>query len=283
MNRLDSSFEYFDSKRVNDNYNFITTIWISSDGCSVSGYSCLDKEYIYLSSFPDTRLNIHQIFIPKFEEIISSENINKIISLSDRVRVVLDETRFSLVPKTIMDESKKTKLYTLTNDLNPFEKLISKSIDSIDQFVIYPINDVLLEYLKEKFSDKLEIVSYSEALLKLQSDFPERDSIFANVNGQSITITIKKDKTIRFHNTFEYRSTEDAIYFLIYSLEQEQMDSKDSLVYVSGNSIQEDSELFQQCSKYVRELKPIQVDKFNSIFFKLKLAETHRFPYLFSL
>ena len=143
MSKFDTAFEYFDANRMSDKYNFITTIWLSSDGCSVSGYSNLDDEYIYLAHFPDFKINIYQVLIPRIKDLLNNPQFETLIKSSTKVKVAVNEARFTLIPESIYDASKMEVVFKMQNQLLAHEELESKSITDLQHRIVFAINDLL--------------------------------------------------------------------------------------------------------------------------------------------
>lgn len=283
MSKFDTAFEYFDANRLSDKYNFITTIWLSSDGCSVSGYSNLDDEYIYLAHFPDFKINIYQVLIPRIKDLLNNPQIETLIKSSTKVKVVVNEARFTLIPESIYDASKMEVVFKMQNQLLAHEELESKSITDLQHRIVFPINDLLKSYLQETFEEKLELSSYAEEILNLVSSYTERRSIFhVDFSHERLSISFKKDNQLLFHNSFNFSNEEDAIYFIVYTLEKLQLSVQETEVSITGNALNKDSQLIEDLGKYVSKLDWLDLSKFKALFFKLNLAEVHRFPYLFN-
>lgn len=283
MSKFDTAFEYFDANRLSDKYNFITTIWLSSDGCSVSGYSNLDDEYIYLAHFPDFKINIYQVLIPRIKDLLNNPQIETLIKSSTKVKVAVNEARFTLIPESIYDASKMEVVFKMQNQLLAHEELESKSITDLQHRIVFPINDLLKSYLQETFEEKLELSSYAEEILNLVSSYTERRSIFhVDFSHERLSISFKKDNQLLFHNSFNFSNEEDAIYFIVYTLEKLQLSVQETEVSITGNALNKDSQLIEDLGKYVSKLDWLDLSKFKALFFKLNLAEVHRFPYLFN-
>ena len=284
MSKFDTAFEYFDANRLSDKYNFITTIWLSSDGCSVSGYSNLDDEYIYLAHFPDFKINIYQVLIPRIKDLLNNPQIETLIKSSTKVKVVVNEARFTLIPESIFDASKTEVVFKMQNQLLAYEELENKAITDLQHRIVFPVNDLLKSYLKETFKDKLELSSYSEEILKLISSNTEQRSIFhVDFSHERLSISFKKDNQLLFHNSFDYSNEEDAIYFTVYTMEKLKLSVQETEVYITGNSLNKESKLVEDLGKYVSKLNWMDIGTFKALFFKLNLAEIHRFPYLFNV
>jgi hypothetical protein len=283
VSKFDTAFEYFDANRLSDKYNFITTIWLSSDGCSVSGYSNLDDEYIYLAHFPDFKINIYQVLIPRIKDLLNNPQIETLIKSSTKVKVAVNEARFTLIPESIYDASKMEVVFKMQNQLLAHEELESKSITDLQHRIVFPINDLLKSYLQETFEEKLELSSYAEEILNLVSSYTERRSIFhVDFSHERLSISFKKDNQLLFHNSFNFSNEEDAIYFIVYTLEKLQLSVQETEVSITGNALNKDSQLIEDLGKYVSKLDWLDLSKFKALFFKLNLAEVHRFPYLFN-
>jgi hypothetical protein len=62
-----------------------------------------------------------------------------------------------------------------------------------------------------------------------------------------------QDKSLRFYNSFNYQNEEDLIYFLLYSLEQLQLDHKENELMIYG-TIEPNSSASDLLSRYFKKI-----------------------------
>lgn len=283
MSKFNTSFEYFDPNRINDKYTFTTTIWLASDGCSISGYSNLDKEFVYLQFLADFKVNIYSPLIPRIKELLALPNIAILLNQSSHVKIVIDEHRFSLIPSALLDENHLESTFKLTNNLGVHEELNLSEIEAFNHHIVYPVNDILSSFIKENFESSVEISTISKELISSLSHLnSDRDQILVHFKADTIFILVKKNNQLIFTNSFKFTNHDDAIYFIVYSLEKLGLEAKSTSIFVSGQT-DKSSPLIKAIESYVESISILDISLSKNLFFKLKLAEVHMFPQLFNI
>lgn len=283
MSKFNTSFEYFDPNRINEKYTFTTTIWLSSDGCSISGYSNLDKEFVYLQFLADFKLNIYNPLIPRIKDLLSLPNVSTLIEQSSLVKFIIDESRFSLVPSSLFQEDQIEAIFNLTNHSGVHEKLICSEIESFDHHLIFPINDILLEFLSNHLTAKVEVSTISKEIISSLNHLTQsRDKVHVHFCTDQLFISVKKSNDLIFANSFRFSNQDDAIYFIVYSLEKLGFEPKETELTVSG-SIDKSDALIKSIQSYTGPIRILNISDTKNLFFKLNLAETHYFPQLFNI
>lgn len=104
----------------------------------------------------------------------------------------------------------------------------------------------------------------------------KNEYIHIQFNRKSIDIVAFKNNKLQLQNTFDYKTAEDVIYFLLYVMEQLGLSQETTELYISGKIVEE-SKIYDLLYKYIKEIKlrelPNQVDYSQP----LRLAEPHQY------
>ena len=103
--------------------------------------------------------------------------------------------------------------------------------------------------------------------------------MFLNVHEQQIELLIKKDKKLLLYNVFNTKSDEDVLYYLLFSIEQFNLNPLTLKLAFSGNRSTGD-ELFKAIKKYLKYADVVVSDK---IIKRKDVFETLPHHYYFSL
>lgn len=91
-----------------------------------------------------------------------------------------------------------------------------------------------------------------ESLLK-QTSNSETTSFFVHVENDIFQVVIIKGKKVLFFNTFNYKTKEDFIYYILFTAEQLQLNPEEFLLTFL-NDIEKDSELYTIAYKYIKNI-----------------------------
>jgi hypothetical protein len=176
----------------------------------------------------------------------------------DKVSVIHDNNIQTVVPKALFNEKNladylKYSVKLLQTDFIAYENLAT--IEAVNVYVPY-VN--VNNYIFERFGS-FEYKHSSTILLNtlLKNDYSKEGlGIYVNVKTSDFDLIITKNKTLLLHNKFEYQTAEDFIYYILFTMEQLELNPNEMPLEIFGN-ISTQSELYKILYKYVRyvELK----------------------------
>jgi hypothetical protein len=76
---------------------------------------------------------------------------------------------------------------------------------------------------------------------------------YVHVNKNQLDITVLNQRKLLLYNSFIYATKEDFIYYLLFVLEQLDLDPKTAIVKLFG-AIEEDDNIFQICYSYIKNV-----------------------------
>lgn len=184
-------------------------------------------------------LNLHGIHKKRFDEVV----------------VVHKNNLFGLVPKSLFSEDElanylrfNTKL--LTNDALAYDEL--ENLEIVNVYVPYMnINNYLYEIFGE-FTYLHNGTVLIQSFLDNYSNQKET-TCFVQVGLKQMDIIVLRQKNLLFYNSFIYETKEDFTYYLLFVLEQLELDTETTPVKFFGK-IEEDDDIFQQCYSYIKDL-----------------------------
>jgi hypothetical protein len=171
----------------------------------------------------------------------------------DSVTCIYQNELSCLVPKELFDEHNladylKFNAKILRTDFISYDTLATNDIMNV-YVPLVNINNYIFETFGT-FDYKHSSTILIETLLQIA---PENDTtaLYVNVNGTSFEIIGIKDKSLVFHNTFDYATKEDFIYYILFTLEQLKLNPETIKTVLTGG-ITKDDELFEIIYKYIR-------------------------------
>lgn len=124
----------------------------------------------------------------------------------------------------------------------------------IDLSICYGISLGLRNYLERTFHN-VNIASQASAFINCllhQTQF-SKTTLLINFIGKQMEVGIKKDNKLQLYNLFNYSSTEDALYYILFLSEQFQLNVMQSRFSIIGQMDAND-DLIIKLKKYVKHL-----------------------------
>ena len=204
--------------------------------------------------------------IEEFDNIdLLNENFNKI-------QVIHDNEVQTLVPSALFEEVNlsdylKFNAKIFKNDFITYDAITNQEIMSV--YVPY-VN--INNYIFEKFGSfeyKHSSTVIIDKILQIGKNIKEK-LLYVNVEKSNIDIIVINSNSLLFYNKFKYITKEDFIYFILFTIEQLELNPEKINCKFMG-SILTDDELFKIAYKYIRNVSIVSYEKMN--YFKDKNTE----------
>lgn len=172
------------------------------------------------------------------------------------VYILFESINSSLIPEPLYDETEKMSFskfsFTQSDDYETFcDKIIN-----LDAFNLFPVPKILKHTLDELFPGH-KFFSHAKVLIDnlliMYKNSLNQKRIFINVRKSYLDIVIFDGRNLVYFNTFNYKSKEDFIYFVIYVMDQLKLNPEEIEVIFSG-MIEKNSMIFETIYKYVRNV-----------------------------
>ena len=210
------------------------------------------NEVIEFSSYSFSKTkNSPELILEKLQDIFKKEK-----SLQydfETVTVIHQNNLNTLVPneyfkKDALKSYLKYSIKTIATDLITFDEL--DFMNSKNVYVPYVnINNFLFQNFGE-----FEYKHYSSVLLEKLFSIATNDiCCYIHVSKSTFDIVIIKNSNLQFFNIFEYKTKEDFMYYVLFTLEQLELSTEETLVTVLGD-MEEDSDLFRLMYTYIRNI-----------------------------
>ena len=230
----------------------------------------INEYWITFCLFSDTKLtNVKKIdFLNKKNPSFILKTIKKYFKSFDKeiipeiIRLIYYDKNCTLIPSVLFD--KKNSLNFLKyntkiqiNDFAASDRILDDEI--VNVFIPY-IN--INNYIFEKFRT-FKFFHYSSLLIeKLRSKISDNISakVFLNINDNFIDILYFKNKKINLYNSFDYFSSEDILYYLLFCLSVLKLNPENINVVCTGK-IDIKSTTYLLLYKYVRNIELLNYKK----------------------
>ena len=242
-------------KTINNNIEVTSkrklSIQFSLDGFSFCTTNT-NNEVLEFSSYTFSKTkNSPELVLEKLQDIFKKE---KTLQYDfETVTVIHQNNLNTLVPNEYFKEEAlksylKYSIKTIATDLITFDEL--DFMNSKNVYIPYVnINNFLFQNFGE-----FEYKHYSSVLLEKLFSIPTNDNgCYIHVSKSTLDIVIIKNSNLQFFNIFEYKTKEDFMYYVLFTLEQLELSTEETLVSILGD-IEEDSDLYRLIYTYIRNI-----------------------------
>jgi hypothetical protein len=173
----------------------------------------------------------------------------------DEVVVVHLNTLFGLVPKSLFNadhllEYLKFNTKVLATDVLSYD--IVENHELVNVYVPYMnINNYIYELFGE-FTYMHNGTVLLQSLMNNQTQ-TQKTICYVHVTKNQLDITVLDQRKLLLYNSFLYATKEDFAYYLLFVLEQLELDPKTALVKLFG-AIEEDDPIFKLCFSYIQNI-----------------------------
>ena len=234
----------------------------------VINLSCYGFEMAALTKSPHT--------ITKIAETTFKEPIKHTDELSDAFLHFVDEhdlqrikhktilvnwagDHFTLVPSSFYDAKKAKEV--LEFNVGEIKNELVFTNDFNDIKLIYSVPAELKNTIDKTFPNhNFKHIGYGSLKLFFTHFQLKNADIFLNLHNGQAELIIKKDWQTALYNVFKTQSDEDILYYLLFSIEQFDLDPKNLKLFISANLETKDP-LFTAIKKYIHNVEFTVSDK----------------------
>lgn len=241
------------------------TIQVSLSGLSFCVFDTLTEKPLVVQNIPfdsfQRSAKIEDLFASVFSE-------NADLSLPyDEILIIHSNNLSTFVPAPLFDEE------FLGSYLQYNTKVFETDFFAFDELSKYEMNNVYIPYVNMNnfFIDRYGSFDYKHAntilvskLLDLSKNNDER-KMFVHVTESHFEIVVLQNQQLHLYNSFEYKTPEDFIYYLLFTAEQLQLNPELFKLELLGSIVENDA-LYQIAFKYIRNISLLDVSDFKNSF-----------------
>lgn len=188
-----------------------------------------------------------------------SEEIGAILSSPElkhdfqAVSFALVEPLYTLVPTSLYDGSRKNHYLSLNHAEEKFsdKQLKAEEVSSLDTHIIFAFPEILSNFLNGRFSN-LQLHHYTTPLLEAFAiNKKGKQELHLHIMDDHFDIIYYADHKLQLLNSFPYQTVEDFAYYLLFVMEQLNID-RDQMELKLYGAFEEKSGLHNLLLQYVR-------------------------------
>lgn len=182
------------------------------------------------------------------EHSISQKEFSEVI-------VIHQNKLFGLVPKPLFNEEELPNYIKFNAKILASDHIDFDEIASYDMVNVYVPFVNINNYIYELFGDfifKHVGTVLIESLLKIHTN-GKNPVCYVHVSEKNMDVVVISQKRLLLYNSFSFDTKEDFLYYLIFTLEQLNLDAESVILRLFG-SIEEDDEIYKLCYQYIRHI-----------------------------
>jgi len=172
----------------------------------------------------------------------------------DSVKTIVNSNHTVFVPVSLFDETQKENLFSFNHTLKSDELLLTDNAPNIGAKIISSVIEYIPRFIQKIFPAS-SIISLSAALTEelfvLYKNKNTSQNAFVHIQQKQFEILIFAENKLLFFNSFQYKTSEDCLYYILFTLEQMQMNPEQTTLILSGE-IEKQSSIYDYLHKYIQ-------------------------------
>jgi len=258
-------------KITNNNVDFLNlqenhlSIQLSLDGFSFCVYNKIHNDigFFAVYKFENSAITPYK-HLEFVEELYKKEVLLQVKYNS--VSVTHHNNLITQVPKALFDKNNLSAylqhtVKVLENDFITYDEV--KNSEIVNVYIPYVnINNFLLD----KYGSFIYKHSSTILIEQLLTNYKnlEGDYCFVNVSNTNFEVVVLKNKKIELFNSFNFKTKEDFIYYILFTAEQLNLNPEEFNLVLLGD-IEKESELYTILYQYIRNIQFHEPNNFSSI------------------
>ena len=240
-------------------------VQVALDGLSFGVFDTLNNTPLLLKQVPFNSIQRSAKIEDIMEEVYRDNPELK--HQYDEIAIFHSNNLSTFVPTALFDEE------FIGSYLQYNTKVFETDFFTFDTLENYEMNHVYIPYVNMNnfFIDQYGSFDYKHAntvlvsrLLDLSKNKEER-KMFVHMNESHFEIIVVQNQKLLLFNSFEYKTPEDFIYYILFTAEQLQLNPENFNLELLGN-IQEDDVYFKIAYQYIRNVALLDVSEKKNTF-----------------
>ncbi len=170
--------------------------------------------------------------------------------------IVINNDKHTFVPAALFLESKKSRYLDFLGIKDENSVVCADYIGIADLYNVYCVSKK--EHAKLKNLENTDFRHAStlilEDLIKENLERTDDTRIYIIVKDKNFEMMVLKEAKLLFDNNFRFKTKEDFLYFVLFSMEQLHLEAETTPVYFMG-MIEKDSQIVELVTRYIRDVR----------------------------
>ncbi|HTL82312.1 MAG TPA: DUF3822 family protein [Bacteroidia bacterium] len=225
---------------------------IGLKGMSIAVLDNISNTFLAFESYEFRKVNSEKELAEKVGRIIGEHEW--LTNGFKRTDVMMVTERFTLVPSAFFESDKAKEFLGFNHPLTDADEISSDQLRNADTRLLYANEKELMRQVRKLSQARIHhhLSSLIERTLSVNKAKTGRRAL-VHVQRERFDLVISEGGKLILANTFQYQTSEDLIYYLLFSCEQLKMNPDQMEVDVVGE-IAADSSVVMLIRKYVRNV-----------------------------
>jgi hypothetical protein len=194
------------------------------------------------------------------------------------VTLVIDTALYTLIPDTLYESFKREDYLSFNHEIPKGDVVDGFSLRTRGIVILFSYPANIRNAVTKKFPSAKIIPSVAGLLESSFNMFRNKEgrSVLVNIRQQSFDLVVMEQGKLILLNTFPYKSSEDFLYYLLFTCEQLGLNTETMLLHVAGE-IERRSGLMKLMEKYIRNISYVKRPEASEYSYKFKELPEHFF------
>ncbi|HOW41398.1 MAG TPA: DUF3822 family protein [Bacteroidales bacterium] len=236
---------------INSTENYDLSLQAGTDALTFCILDTIRNKYVMLRSWEAEEGNF--LKITDTEEFISKDDF--LGRQYRKINIILPSGKLTLVPGPLFDPGKKDEYFSFNHKIEEGEVILSNRNADPDSYLVFSVPASLYTLISGRFPGTLPY-NHTKPLLhhiSHERKGTEGNYIHLHIERDYINLIIFSGDTLKFCNSFTYRSISDILYYVLNTFRSLGIKQEETII-LSGITEKYD-ELSTAFSSYIRKLK----------------------------
>lgn len=236
---------------INSTENYELSVQVSPYELSFCILDSLRNKFVLLRSYEPEDNSRFDPF--RLNEIIKKDDF--LIRHYKKTILITLTSKSTLVPSPLFDDSKKSDYLAFNQIPSDGERVLTNKLRDPDVVIIFSLPEGIADILNSTFPGSI-MMHQLKPLFKYINTGRRSvggNNVHIHLEGDYLNMVIFDQNTLKFCNTFYYRTISDIEYYVLYVLKRMKI-SQDDTVYFSGSLIKQE-EVIHTFSNYLNNIR----------------------------
>ncbi len=254
LSKLDESFN------IQETRNYGLSIQFNESGFAYSILDLKRNKYIVLQQLRKNEYSAPQPAVKSTFDDFVKQLINRMPWLKNPYKSVLiayEGRKSTLIPGPLFEAAERENYLHFNFRKEGAEQVYSDHLTHLDNHLVFSIPDSTVKTIQQLFPT-VRIHHLTSILIEsIWINYKNRinaSRVFLHMRDKHFDIILFDGRQMSYCNSFPFLNSEDVVYYLIFVLEQLNLNPENIYVVLLG-SIERSSGLFELLSKYIRHIE----------------------------
>jgi len=236
---------------INSTENYELSVQLSNDNLSFCILDRLRNKFVLLRSYESEENQ-------RFDHNRLADIINKddfLIRRYKKTSVITPSPKSTLVPGPLFDDSKNYEYFKFNHIPSEGEKILTNKLGDPDITIIFSLSEGIEHTINSAFPGciimhQLKPLFHYEYFIRRSIN---SNNIHVHLEGDYLNMIIFDQNTLKFCNTFHYKTISDIQYYVLYVLKRMNIRQEETICF-SGRTVNQ-KEILSSFSNYLSTIR----------------------------